>query len=115
MAKQISIDAAEAFMNRKSFNRSNTEVKNNFDSERTQRTQLFLFGNLIATHMEDGSLRVGNQGYETTTTKERLNALPGVSIHQKDFQWYLNDFQWDGKWIDPAKILLRVLDIKDAA
>jgi hypothetical protein len=32
----------------------------------------------------------------TTTTKERLNGLNGVNIHQKDFQWYLNGEAWNG-------------------
>ena len=34
------------------------------------------------------------------TTKDKLNALPGVRIHQEDYQWYLNGKLWDGSWIE---------------
>jgi len=30
--------------------------------------------------------------------RERLNALNGVSIAQKNFVWYLNGKEWDGSW-----------------
>lgn len=35
--------------------------------------------------------RLSSGGWETSTTKQRLNALmpPGYSIHQKDFRWYV--------------------------
>ena len=45
-------------------------------------------------------LSITNCGWETATTKERLNALPNVRIQQKKGIWYLNDVEWDGKLID---------------
>lgn len=60
-------------------------------------TKLYLFGNLIAVK-ENGVLKVSNAGWESNTTKERLNGLSGVHIKQKNFQWYLNGEEWNGSW-----------------
>jgi len=30
---------------------------------------------------------------------DRLNGLPNVNIHQKNFQWFLNGEEWDGEFI----------------
>jgi hypothetical protein len=57
---------------------------------------LKLFGNKIAAIESDGRLWISNAGWDTKTTKERLNGLPGVSIQQKKGEWYLNGNQWDG-------------------
>jgi hypothetical protein len=43
---------------------------------------------------------VTNAGWFSNTTKERLNAIDGVSVYQKDWNWYLNGEQWNGKLID---------------
>ena len=110
MARKISIDAAEAFVNGTPFKRSNTEVK----ALAYGGAQLFLFDNMIAQRVH-GELHITAANWETVTTKDRLNALPGVSIYQKEHQWYLNDLPWDGTWIEPSKIILRTLNIEDAA
>jgi len=60
-------------------------------------TSMFLFGNKIAEEKE-GILRITNAGWESNTTKERLNALNGVNINQKNFVWYLNGEEWNGNW-----------------
>lgn len=46
------------------------------------------------------TLSITAAGWLTNTTKERLNALPNVSILQKKGIWYLNGKQWDGEFID---------------
>lgn len=45
---------------------------------------------IIAAIHEDGSVTVNTGGYQTSTTKTRLNALlPGRTvIFQKDWRWY---------------------------
>lgn len=93
--RQISILARQALMNRRKFKRSNTEVTVDF----TGLAELYLFGNKIAKHYPDGTLSITNARHSTVTTKDRLNALPHVSIYQRNFQWYLNDEKWDGGWI----------------
>ena len=64
--------------------------------------KLYLFGKLIAMNYDTRKGRffeISNAGYKTATTKDRLNSIPGVSIVQKDFVWYLNGKEWDGNWI----------------
>jgi len=64
----------------------------------TDGQSLWLFGNKIAKHKEDG-LYISNAGWKSNTTKERLNGIPMVSISQKKGEWYLNGNLWDGEWI----------------
>ena len=65
-------------------------------------TILKLFGNAIAYRYNDPerTLAITHAGWDGSTTKERLNALPNVSIQQKKGAWYLNGEEWDGKLID---------------
>ena len=65
-------------------------------------TLLLLFGNIIAYKFNNGKIKISNCGYFTNTTKERLNALDGVNIYQKNYNWYLNGKIWDGKLIEIA-------------
>lgn len=63
-----------------------------------------LHGNTIAmwkTGNADGSawsLWITLAGWDTATTRERLNALPGVHVHRAKGQTYLNGEPWDGSW-----------------
>lgn len=54
---------------------------------------------IAAMDSKDHSLYITNAGWQTNTTKERLNGLPGVSIYQKKGKWYLNGNEWNGEWI----------------
>jgi hypothetical protein len=62
-------------------------------------SKMYLFGNLIATldHNVGGVMKITNAGWTSNTTKERLNALPRVSIQQKKGDWYLNGELWNGE------------------
>ncbi len=93
--RKISRLAGSALMKRRKFKRDNTEVVVHFDGG----TTMMLFGNIIASYSKDGILSIGDGNHQTVTTKDRLNALPHVSIYQRNFQWYLNDEPWDGEWI----------------
>lgn len=88
--KIITEKVVGAFLLGKKLTISNTESVNN---------HLYLFGNLIARKDIDGVLHITNAGWPTNTTKERLNALPGVSISQKKGIWYLNGEKWGGNWV----------------
>jgi hypothetical protein len=55
-----------------------------------------LYGHTIAILKASGELLISNCGYQTNTTKERLNALPNVSIVQRKGTWYLNGVEWHG-------------------
>lgn len=88
----ITKNIVSAFLNRTNKASGNTT---------TNGTSLFLHGNEIARHTPQG-LQITNAGWFSNTTKERLNALPNVSICQKKGVWYLNGKEWDGKWVLPA-------------
>jgi hypothetical protein len=60
--------------------------------------KLKLHNNTIASIDEMNMLSISNAGWESNTTKERLNGLPNVRINQKKFQWYLNGNEWNGEW-----------------
>jgi len=65
---------------------------------RTDGKSIWLHENEIV-RIKNGRIEITNAGWPTNTTKERLNGLAGVNIHQKDFIWYLNDKEWNGSWI----------------
>jgi hypothetical protein len=59
----------------------------------TNGNELRLHGNLIA-RKENGQIILSDCGWQTVTTKERLNGLldilcAGAGIYQKKFCWYL--------------------------
>jgi hypothetical protein len=95
--KQITINSINAFLNATRFKESNTEVE-----VLPNVTILKLFGNAIAYRYNDpnNTLSITNCGWQTNTTKERLNGLPNVRIQQKQGNWYLNGQQWNGNLID---------------
>lgn len=92
--KKITEEAIRAFTSGSAFHRGNTSVR-----VKNGRVSLHLFGNRIA-YQQDGQLFISTCGWQSDTTKERLNGLPGVAIHQKNFIWYLNDKAWDGTEIN---------------
>lgn len=91
--RNITQEAIIAFNSNTKFSKDNTVIE-----VAGELTKMFLFGNLIAEKSKDG-LFITNAGWATNTTKERLNAIPGVSIYQKKRTWYLNGKEWDGKRI----------------
>lgn len=95
--RQITQQSIESFMNAKPFNKQNMSV-----DVLPNVTILRLHGNAIAYRYNDPekTLSITNCGWFTNTTKERLNGLPNVSIHQKNFNWYLNGKEWNGEIID---------------
>ena len=95
--KKITEKSIDAFLNAKPFKRDNTEVV-----ILPNVTILKLFGNEIAYLYNDPerTLSIRNAGWFSKTTKERLNAIPRVSIRQSKGLWYLNGTQWDGKLTD---------------
>ena len=95
--RKITIESVDAFMNARKFKKANMEVE-----VLPNVTILKLFGNEIAYRYNnpERTLSITNAGWKSVTTKERLNGIPNVSIHQRDKVWYLNDVEWDGSLID---------------
>lgn len=91
MSRLISELAADAFYSGRKFKQSNTRAEN---------YELYLHGNLIA-RLNGGKLQINLQGWNTQTTRERLNALQGVNLTQKNFEPYLNGEKIDDSgWYD---------------
>jgi hypothetical protein len=92
MSRDITKVAVNAFENSVNFYSSNTRV-----AVDGKEVKMYLFGNLIAKKTEEGFF-ITNAGWNSNTTKERLNGFVGVSIQQKKGQWFLNEQPWDGGW-----------------
>ena len=98
--RKITADAIRAFNNNQPFKRGNTEIVISEDSLGIKYTAMNLHGNTIAYKVIGDvapGLFIQDGGWQTNTTKERLNGISGVSIYQKNYQWYLNGEAWNGK------------------
>ena len=69
------------------------------DNSRTDGDCLWLFENKIA-EWRGGNLWITDAGWDSKTTKERLNGLSGVSIRQQRGVWFLNGRAWNGGWVN---------------
>lgn len=90
--KKITKDSTQAFLKFENFKRSNTEVVAS-----PEKSQMFLFGNLIAEmRIVNGrkSLIISDAGWPTRTTRERLNGLPGVNLYVRKGVQFLNGREW---------------------
>jgi hypothetical protein len=95
MRRKITQETIDAFNNNYIYKNSNTEVNEH---------GLFLHGNKIAkytSHYKDGNrdINITLAGWNTNTTRERLNGLEGVRVSTKQGQAYLNGNAWNGDWI----------------
>ena len=91
--RKITERAIDAFYNDVPLNRNgNTSVTTE------GVTTLSLFGHDIAIRSEEG-LQITLAGWNTVTTRERLNGLDGVHVTTKKGQAYLNGQRWHGGWV----------------
>ena len=84
----------EAILNRKDFFKGNTSVENYITETGAREAIVKLHGNHIATVGD--TLQISDAGWQTVTTKSRLNALlnefaEGCYLFQKNFDWFLGD------------------------
>ena len=90
--RKIEKQMASAIANRSNWSQSNTSVS--IDNE--GNTFVTLHGNLIASISNFGDIKLSSCGWQTVTTKSRLNAildtfLSGIGVFQKQFEWFIND------------------------
>ncbi len=90
--RKIETQMQNALRNRVNWSGGNTTVFN--DNEGNQFVTLH--GNLIAQISNFGDIKLSSCGWQTVTTKSRLNAildtfLYGLGVFQKDFEWYIGD------------------------
>ena len=64
-------------------------------NDRCENYKLYYRDNKIAW-IERGELWISSAGWKSNTTKSRLNQLGKFFITQKNYNWYLNGFEWDG-------------------
>jgi len=93
--RKITKESVIAFNNAVPFKKGNMEIR-----VLPNVTIMFLHGNAIAYKYKDGTLKITNAGWQSNTTKERLNGLHGVNIYQKNWEWYLNNQLWNGSLIE---------------
>ena len=93
--RKIERQMNEAILNRKDFFSSNTSVENYVNNITGVREAVVkLHGNHIATVGD--TLQICDAGWQTVTTKSRLNALCnefayGCYVFQKNYEWFLGD------------------------
>ena len=86
----------EAILNRKDFFKGNTSVENYVDLRTGAMEAIVkLHGIHIATVGD--TLQISDAGWQTVTTKSRLNALcyefaTGFSVIQRNWDWFVADF-----------------------
>ena len=80
--------------NKKDWRKDNTEVM--YSSSRDVSC-VYLHKNLIAT-IDDNTVEIYDGGWQTTTTKSRLNAIINglcdgrmFGVFQKNYQWFIKD------------------------
>ena len=88
--RKIESDMQAAIVERRDGSSANTSVT--VDSE--GNTDVRLHNNLIATISNNGDVKLSSCGWETVTTKSRLNAIldcffNNLTIFQKNFVWYI--------------------------
>lgn len=95
--RKLTKESVNAFNNSTPFKKANMEIE-----VLPNVTIMKLHGNPIAYRYNnpEKTLSISNCGWQTNTTKERLNAIDGVHIVQKKGVWYLNGKEWDGELID---------------
>jgi hypothetical protein len=84
--RKVTIEVVSAFLQKRREKKGNTE---------TDGRVLYLHGNSIARWTDGGNLEIRSAGWETNTTKERLNGIPNVNITQKNYEWFLNGKPWE--------------------
>ncbi len=92
--RKIESEMQAAIAERRNWSKYNTCVSVDSDNN----TTVTLHGNTIATIFNNGDMRLSSCGWQTVTTKSRLNAILDVFFHrlgiwQKDFVWYIG--HWD--------------------
>ena len=90
--RKIETQMIAAINGNKCWSSGNTQVVTNAGV-----STVYLHGNKIAL-IDDTSLTIFDGGWQTPTTKSRLNALcdeyciTGEGVFQKDFLWYIRKF-----------------------
>jgi hypothetical protein len=83
--RKITSKAIAAFTNARNFRDGSTVVEA-FNGG----VYYILHGNVIARNIDGEGLSINLCGWNTNTTRDRLNGIPGVSVSTRKGQAYLN-------------------------
>ena len=92
--RKIESQMCAAIHNNQDWSNANTRV---IYSPIRNTSEVYLHNNLIAI-VTDDDMQIFDGGYQSVTTKSRLNALcsefcvDGECVYQKNFQWYVDKF-----------------------
>lgn len=64
-------------------------ANNTYAIRRDENISIRLHATDIITYFPGGGFQLNSGGYQTATTKERINRFSPIRITQKDFTWYL--------------------------
>lgn len=101
--RKIETQMNQAIQNEIDWQKDNTKVVNEEGV-----SLVYLYNNLIAM-VGDTWLELFDAGYQTATTKSRLNAIlsahgNGERIYQKDYQWFLSTSNGDIEFNDNIRL-----------
>lgn len=105
--RKITREAVEALLDGRTYNNSNTTV-----TVEGPFATMLLHGNAIAVHnTKTCRTAICTKGYATTTTKERLNGLPGVQVFTHKHVLHLNGEPWEEhhRWTSPDADVARAV------
>jgi len=92
--RKIETQMIQAIQNNKSWQSANTSVQ---FIEENETSKVYLHGNHIAT-VGDDYVEIFDGGYQSNTTKSRLNAIINEfcnaftdGVFQKNYQWFVRD------------------------
>ena len=92
--RKIEREMNAAISNNKDWQKDNTKVT--YDPE-TNESTVYLHGNKIAI-VGDNFVQIFDGGYQSNTTKSRLNAIlrehgiAGEGVFQKNYNWFIHKF-----------------------
>tara|TARA_Y100001970_G_scaffold23925_1_gene28220 strand:+ start:3182 stop:3538 length:357 start_codon:yes stop_codon:yes gene_type:complete len=95
--RKIEREMLFAINNKGNWSKANTSVKRCKDGYLGDAMRVELHGNHIATISDTGRIKISDAGWQSNTTKSRLNAilteLKGYAygISQRKFEWFLSD------------------------
>ena len=103
--RKIEKQMNSAIVDGRNWSKDNTRVEVAKDG-----TFVYLHGHNIATIFNNGDIRLSSCGWETVTTKSRLNAIldcfvHNIGIYQKDWVWYITGRDFDVPFYDGYQIL----------
>jgi hypothetical protein len=117
--RKVTREVTDAFFNRRPRKCGNT---------RTDGTTIWLHGNAIARHADNGDIEITLAGWDTVTTRERLNGVgrrasfsvfrdrgvTKVNVHDRgdnfELVWHDAIEMPHGEWINPRKFVGQFAD-----